>query len=366
MTSRGNFCGERVWVQFGIFLLVTGVLAGCVRPLRGEPPKGTPPPGMVWIPGGKFLMGGPSEEACRAILQEADPGKPCCPLLQSGFEDAQPRHQVEVDGYWMDATEVTNADFQKFIDATGYLTVAERKPRAEDFPGASPEVLVPGSVCFQRPEPSANLRDHRFWWSYQPGASWRHPAGLGSDLAGKDNFPVVLVAYEDAIAYARWAGKRLPTEAEWERAARGGKDGETFSWGNEFRISGKWMANTWQGLFPLEDTAEDGWKGLAPVRQFAANSYGLYDVSGNVWEWCSDWYRPDTYVQDASQGLVRNPQGPKESFDPEEPGQPKRAQRGGSYLCSDQFCARYITGTRGKGEISTGSSHVGFRCVKSP
>jgi formylglycine-generating enzyme required for sulfatase activity len=311
-------------------------------------------------------MGGPSEEACRVMLQEADPNKPCCPLLQAGFEDAQPRHEVEVDGYWIDATEVTNAQFQKFIDATGYITVAERKPRAEDFPGASPEVLVPGSVCFQRPEPGADLRDHRSWWRYVPGASWRHPAGLGSGLNGKGDYPVVHVAYEDATAYAKWAGKRLPTEAEWERAARGGKDGETFPWGENFRPEGKWMANTWQGFFPLEDSGLDGWKGLAPVRQFPANPYGLYDVSGNVWEWCSDWYRPDTYTQDAAQGLIRNPRGPRESFDPEEPDQPKKVHRGGSFLCSDQFCARYITGTRGKGEISTGSSHLGFRCVKDP
>lgn len=358
--------GLRGLIPARFFLLGIVLFSGCSHPLRVHPPEGIPPPRMVWIPGGKFQMGGPSEEACQDVLREADPKKPCCPLLQAGFADAQPRHEVEVDGYWMDETEVTNAQFKKFVEATGYVTVAERKPRAEDFPGALPEVLVPGSVCFQRPAPDADLRDQRSWWKYVPGACWKHPNGPGSDLVGKDLFPVVHVAFEDAAAYAQWAGKRLPTEAEWERAARGGKEGETYPWGDQFRPGGKWMANTWQGIFPLEDSGLDGWKGLAPVGQYPPNPFGLYDISGNVWEWCSDWYRPETYAHDAVKKLVRNPLGPKESFDPEEPDQPKRVHRGGSFLCSDQFCARYITGTRGKGEVSTGSSHLGFRCVMKP
>ena len=352
----------RLWIFVGAMLAV----AGCSRSLRVQAPAGTGPAGMVWIPGGQFLMGGPTDEVCQKVLQAADPGKPCCSLLKSGFTDAQPAHEVEVDGFWMDETEVTNAQFRKFIESTHYVTVAERKPRREDFPGAAEEMLVPGSVCFQAPDHPVPLNDFTAWWRYLPGASWKHPLGPQSDLNGKDEFPVVHVAYEDAVAYAKWAGKRLPTEAEWERAARGGQERETYPWGNEFRPGGKWMANTWQGRFPITDTGEDGSKGIAPIRKYPANPYGLYDLSGNVWEWCSDWYRPDTYVEDAKHGLLRNPQGPKDSFDPEEPGARKRVHRGGSFLCSDQFCSRYILGTRSKGEVSTGTSHLGFRCVKAP
>lgn len=341
-----------------------GVVVSCREPVRAEPPTGEKPEGMVWIPGGKFTMGGPSAEVCRTISAATDPQKPCCPLLASGFEDAQPAHEVEVDGFWMDETEVTNAQFQKFVEATGYVTVAERKPKAEEIPGASAEMLVPGSVVFHATGKPAALDDVRTWWSYVPGAYWKHPSGPGSDLKGRENFPVIHIAYEDAEAYARWGGKRLPTEAEWEKAARGRKSGETYPWGNDFRPMGKWMANTWQGRFPQQDTGDDGWKGIAPVKQYPPNSYGLYDLSGNVWEWCSDWYRPDTYVVDSKKGIVRDPVGPADSFDPEEPGAKKRVHRGGSFLCSDQFCARYILGTRSKGEVSTGTSHLGFRCVK--
>ncbi|MFM8653489.1 MAG: SUMF1/EgtB/PvdO family nonheme iron enzyme, partial [Verrucomicrobiota bacterium] len=211
------------------------LVAGCSEKIRVEKPAGQLPAGMVWIPGGKFSMGGPSAEVCQKLLAQADAGKPCCPLLQAGFADAQPVHEVEVDGFWMDEAEVTNAQFRKFVEATGYVTVAERKPKSEDFPGVPEEALVPGSLCFRRPPPDADLRDHRSWWEYVPGASWQHPTGPGSDLAGKESHPVVHIAFEDAEAYAKWAGKRLPTEAEWERAARGGKEGEVFPWGDEFR-----------------------------------------------------------------------------------------------------------------------------------
>jgi len=345
-----------------LFVLGLGI-AGCSEKMRVEEPEGRPV-GMVWIPAGKFEMGGPSAETCRKILQAVKPGQPGCPMLQDGFTDAQPIHAVEVQGFWMDETEVTNAQFRKFVESTGYVTVAERKPRPEDFPGVPPEALVAGALCFRSPWPGADPRDPRAWWEYVPGACWKHPSGPGSDLAGKDNHPVVQVAHEDAEAFAKWAGKRLPTEAEWERAARGGKEREIYPWGNEFRPAGRWMANTWQGRFPMEDLAEDGWKGLAPVGQFFPNAYGLYDMAGNVWEWCSDWYRPDTYEKNQTKGRIRNPRGPDDSSDPDEPGQKKRSHRGGSYLCSDQFCARYILGTRGKGEISTGTNHLGFRCVK--
>lgn len=356
--------------SFSLFpLVVLGswvAFFGCTRTLRVTPPSGAKPEGMVWIPGGKFIMGGPDEATCRSVLAGTDPKKPCCSLLQSGFADAQPPHEVEVDGFWMDETEVTNEQFRKFVDATRYITVAERQPKKEDFPGAPEALLVPGAVCFRPPSQPVSLGDVRGWWSYVPGACWRNPEGPGSDLKGKDHYPVIHVAYEDAVAFAKWAGKRLPTEAEWERAARGGRPGETYPWGNEFRPKGKWMANTWQGWFPTSDSGDDGWKGIAPVRQYPPNPYGLYDLSGNVWEWCSDWYRADTYSLEAKQGLVRNPQGPGDGFDPEEPEAPKRVHRGGSFLCSDQFCARYILGTRSKGEVSTGTSHLGFRCVKDP
>lgn len=321
---------------------------------------------MVWIPGGEFSMGGPALDPTareRALLRPADP---ICSGLVAGFPDAQPEHRVRVGGFWMDATEVTNAEFEEFIRATGYITVAERKPTAEQYPGADPEMLVPGSVVFTPPDEPIPLTNPLAWWSYVPAANWRHPIGARSDLSGRDRFPVVHVCFEDAQAYCKWAGKRLPTEAEWEFAARGGLDHAEYPWGNEMRPGGRWMANSFQGSFPVRDTGEDGFPGIAPTGSYPANAYGLFDMAGNVWEWCSDWYRPDTYGTRATAGINVAPAGPGDSFDPDEPGVPKRVQRGGSYLCSDQYCARYRIGTRGKGAPDTGSTHVGFRCVKSP
>ena len=203
------------------------------------------------------------------------------------------------------------------------------------------------------------------WWSYVKGANWQHPLGPGSNLQGKENYPVVHIAWEDAMAYAKWAGKRLPTEAEWEFAARAGKAGELYTWGNQFRPDGRWMANIFEGKFPNNDIGSDGFKGIAPVKQFPANTYGLYDIAGNVWEWCSDWYRPDYYQTLAKQGgVIKNPKGPQDSYDPEEPHAKKKVQRGGSFLCTDEYCTRYMVGTRGKGEWRSGSNHIGFRCVK--
>ena len=324
-------------------------------------PAGDPPAGMVWITGGEFSMG--------CADPRGIPNGGTDPMV-----DARPIHRVGIAGFWIDVTEVTNDQFAAFVAATGYVTVAERPPRAEDFPGASLENLVPGSIVFTPPSGPVPLRDesgaaHLRWWAYVPGACWRHPRGPKSDIAGRGMEPVVHVAYEDAEAYARWAGKRLPTEAEWEFAARGGLAGATFPWGEEFRPGGRWMANTWQGRFPGENTAADGFTGVAPVGRFPANGYGLHDVSGNVWEWCSDWYRPDTYARDAGpdgRAVAVDPRGPADSFDPREPGQAKRVHRGGSFLCSDQYCARYIVGTRGKGEVSSSTNHIGFRCVKTP
>jgi formylglycine-generating enzyme len=310
------------------------------------------PAGMAWVPGGEFSMGALDPPA------STDAG-------MHGAVDARPVHRVYVDGFWMDQTDVTNAQFEKFVRATGYVTVAERKPRAEDFPGAPPENLVAGSVVFSPPDHAVALDNHFQWWNYVPGANWRHPLGPQSDIKGKEDYPVVHVAYDDALAYAKWAGERLPTEAEWEFAARGGLSGKTYPWGDEFREHGKWMANTFQGQFPNTDTSDDGYHGISPVKHFAPNAYGLYDMSGNVWQWTSDWYRPDYYARLTAAGTVaRNPQGPNSPYDPSEPQERKRVHRGGSFLCTDQYCSRYVVGTRGKGEVNTGTNHLGFRCVK--
>lgn len=314
-------------------------------------PQNTPE-GMVWIPGGEFSMGADGKANGASMCSS------------STVSDSLPIHRVSVAGFWMDATEVTNAQFEKFVEATGYKTVAEIAPTKEQFPDAPAENLVAGSVVFAPTPKPVRLDNHFQWWAYIPGANWRHPEGPLSDIKGRENFPVVQVAYPDALAYAKWAGKRLPTEAEWEFADRGGLAGKLFPWGDEFAPDGKFMANTWQGVFPVKDSAEDGFAGVAPVRSFPPNRYGLYDMAGNVWEWCSDWYRSDTYERAAAKGLIENPQGPPDSFDPSEPGVAKRVHRGGSFLCTDQYCTRYMAGTRGKGEPDTGTNHLGFRCVK--
>jgi sulfatase modifying factor 1 len=305
-------------------------------------PAGPAPAGMVWIPGGQFWMGG-------------DDGH---------MPDTRPWHRVYVDGYWMDRTEVTNEQFARFVNATGYVTVAERKPRPEDYPTAPPENLIAGSVVFTPPGHPVNLNDRYQWWSYAAGANWRHPEGPATDIRKRMNHPVVHIAYDDAVAYCQWAGKRLPTEAEFEFASRGGLDRKRYVWGDKFMPGGKHMANTFQGRFPDTNTAEDGFTGTAPVGSFPANGYGLVDMAGNVWEWTSDWYRADYYQTLAASGEIAvNPAGPADSFDPGEPGVAKRVQRGGSFLCTDQYCSRYIAGGRGKGEPDTGTSHLGFRTV---
>lgn len=290
--------------------------------------------GMVWIPGGSFEMG------------------------SSEFADTQPIHSVRVDGFWMDAHEVTNAEFARFVTATGYKTVAERPINPNDFPNADPALLKPGSAVFSPPAQPVSLQNPLQWWRYVPGANWRQPHGPGSTT--NPNEPVVQVCYADAVAYAQWAGKRLPTEAEWEFAARGGQKPQTpYYWGSELNPNGKWMANIFQGNFPNADSRADGFAGVAPVGTYAANAYGLYDMEGNVWEWCADYYRPDYYAQ----STTHNPQGPADSYDPQEPGAEKRVQRGGSFLCSDQYCVRYKAGSRGKGEVSSAGDNLGFRCV---
>jgi formylglycine-generating enzyme len=313
---------------------------------------GPAPRGMVWIPGGEFSMG--STESSEGLC--AVPGV---------TRDGLPVHRVQVDGFWMDATEVTNADFAAFVQATGYLTVAERKPRAQDFPGVPESSLVAGSLVFTPPATAVALDDLRQWWRYQAGANWRHPEGPGSSIKDKGDYPVVHVAWADAVAFGQWAGKRLPTEAEWEFAARGGLTGKLYPWGDELLPGDRPQANTWQGRFPVTDSGRDGFKGLAPVARFAANGYGLYDVAGNAWEWTSDWYRDDYYPRLAAAGAVaHNPRGPDTSEDPTEPGVRKRVQRGGSFLCTDEYCSRYMVGTRGKGEPDSSSNHIGMRMVK--
>lgn len=304
-----------------------------------SPVRATAPEGMVWIPEGKFLMGSD----------------------YPAFDDARPIHAVEVDGFFMDATPVTNEQYARFVRATGYVTVAERPLDPSDFPGAPREKLVPGAIVFVAPPHPVPLDDVSQWWKYVPGASWKHPEGPGSSIDARMNHPVVQVAWEDAVAYAKWAGKRLPTEAEWERAARGGLEQMPYVWGKEFRPGGKSMANTFDGSFPDHNTRLDGYAGTSPVKAFPANGYGLYDMAGNVWQWCADWYRPDYYARSPA----KNPLGPEDSYDPSEPGAKKRVQRGGSFLCCDQYCSRYRPGGRGKGAVDTGAGHTGFRCVVS-
>lgn len=305
--------------------------------------------GMVKIPAGEFIMGTPEK---------------------AGRPDESPQHRVKLDAFWMDATEVTNAQFKKFVDATGYVTTAEKKPDWEEMkkqlppgtPAPDESVLVAASLVFTPPAHAVPLNDASQWWSWKKGADWKHPQGIGSDIKGKDNYPVVHVSWDDAMAYCKWAGKRLPTEAEWEWAARGGLADAEYPWGNEDIETGKAKANTWQGTFPSSNTDWDKYYKAAPVRSFAPNGYALYDMAGNVWEWCSDWYRPEYYRQFANTVVV-NPAGPADSYDPMEPGMPKKVVRGGSFLCNASYCKGYRVASRMKTSPDTGLEHTGFRCV---
>ena len=331
--------------------VVMSCTASCSRDGDGSGDANT---GMVWIPGGEFAMGSTD------------------PLART---DEQPVHRVRVRGFWMDATEVTNAQFRAFVQATGYRTVAERpidweelrKQVPEGTPKPPPEKLLPGSLVFAPPAHAVALDDVAQWWSWTTGADWQHPMGPGSSIDGKDDVPVVQVAHEDAVAYCAWVGKQLPTEAEWEFAARGGIDGAVNAWGNEPIDPSR--ANTWQGHFPDVNTTADGFAGVAPVRSFPPNGYGLYDMAGNVWEWCSDRYRPDAYALAVAAagpgGVTVDPQGPAESMDPRNPYAPdSRVHRGGSFLCNDSYCASYRVAARMSCPPDTGMSHVGFRCIR--
>jgi formylglycine-generating enzyme len=306
----------------------------------------SPHDGMVWIPGGTFRMG-----SDRHYPEEA------------------PAHEVRVDGFWMDAHTVTNEEFRRFVDATGYVTLAERPPDPADYPGAKPEMLVPASVVFQKPPRRVGLGDHYNWWGYVAGANWRHPEGPASSLRKRSKHPVVQVACEDAEAYVRWAGKDLPTEAEWEFAARGGLEGAEFVWGDELTPGGRMMANTWQGEFPWKNLATDGFEGTAPVGSFPPNGYGLYDMAGNVWQWTTDWYREHGQIQQSC-CTPHNPRGGDRdaSYDPRLPNIriARKVTKGGSYLCAPNYCRRYRPAARMAQPIDTAICHLGFRCVIRP
>jgi formylglycine-generating enzyme required for sulfatase activity len=290
------------------------------------------------------------------------------------WPDEKPAHRVRLDGFWIDVHEVTNDQFRAFVKATGYVTTAEKEPKLQDvmaqLPLGSPppprENLVPGSLVFTPPAGRVNPDDVSQWWAWTPGASWRHPEGPGSSIEGKDEHPVVHASWDDAVAYARWAGKRLPTEAEWEFAARGGLEGRPYVWGSERPSDTRVHANIWQGEFPHQNSVKDGFARTAPVKSFLPNGYGLHDMAGNVWEWCADWYQRDLYRDRSGRGLVVNPVGPERSDDPTRPFMPMRVQRGGSFLCSDSYCSRYRPSARHGCSPDTGMSHVGFRCVMTP
>lgn len=301
---------------------------------------------MAWIPAGNFLMG-----------------------AEDFYPEERPVHEVGVDGFWMDRHVVTNEQFARFIVATGYVTVAERPLKAADYPGAPPENLVPGALVFRKTDRPVDLKNYAQWWTWVPEASWRCPFGPGSSTDGIEQHPVVHVAYEDAEAYATWVGKELPTEAEWERAARGGLEGKKFTWGDEHFPDGKAMANSWQGEFPWQNLLLDGFPGTSPVASFPPNGYGLFDMAGNVWEWTSDWYVQNHAAEVSSPccGLATNPRvaSSEKSYDPAQPQFhiPRKVVKGGSHLCAPNYCLRYRPAARQPQMIDTGMSHIGFRCI---
>jgi sulfatase modifying factor 1 len=307
--------------------------------------------GMVWIEGGTFMMGADNHQASA---------------------DEYPKHKVTVSGFYIDITEVTNAQFEAFVRETGYITTAEIKPDWEELrkqvPPGTPKphdsMLVAASLIFKpaKGTEKVDLSDYTQWWQWESGADWRYPQGPESNIKGKEDYPVVHISWDDAIAYCKWAGKRLPTEAEWEWAARGGLVDNIYSWGNEAVDKGEAKCNYWQGEFPIYNAGKDGFIGAAPVRSFPSNGYGLYDMAGNVWEWCSDWY--DFYHYKSLTSISINPKGPSRSFDPDEPYAPKRSTRGGSFLCNDSYCSGYRVSRRMKSTPDSGMEHLGFRCVK--
>ena len=313
--------------------------------LAREKPVEPPYPDMVWIPGGTFQMGS-----------------------ERHYPEEAPVHRVTVDGFWMDACPITNASFREFVEVTGHTTFAEIPPNPDDYPGAIPEMMYAGSLVFEKPPVRVDLRDSRQWWSFVRGADWLHPRGSGSNLRGLSRHPVVHVAYSDAEAFATWVGKVLPTEAEWEFAARGGLDGAEYAWGDEMMPGGRHMANTWQGEFPWQNQQLDGWEFTSPVDAFPPNAYGVYDMIGNTWEWTSDWYQPRHPAEKEKACCIpRNPRGglAHQSYDPRDPRTriPRKVLKGGSHLCAPNYCRRYRPAARFPEPIDTSASHVGFRCI---
>ena len=312
------------------------------QPQPGQVARSAPDQ-MVWIPGGEFLMG-----------------------ADSAYPEEGPTHRVRVDGFWMDKFTVTNAEFERFVAETGYVTLAERPANAADYPGAKPDMLAPSSTIFKKPAGPVDMRNHYNWWVYVAGANWRHPRGPASSIRKLADHPVVHVAMEDVEAFARWVGKELPTEAEWEFAARGGLDGAEYVWGDELTPGGKQMANTWQGEFPYRNAMEDGFEYTAPVGSFPPNGYGLYDMAGNVWQWTSDWYQDHGEI-DSPCCTAANPRGGDRdaSWDPRTPDIriPRKVTKGGSHLCAPNYCRRYRPAARMAQPIDTSISHLGFRCI---
>ncbi len=300
---------------------------------------------MIWIGGGTYRMGS-----------------------EKHYPEEAPAHDVTVSGFWIDLTPVTNAEFRKFVDATGYVTLAERPPDLRDYPGAVLEMLRAGSLVFRAPERSVDLSNWANWWTFRFGANWRRPYGPRSSITGLDDHPVVHVAYQDAEAYAAWEGKELPTEAEWEFAARGGLEGADYAWGDEFNPTGRHMANTWQGAFPRKNSAEDGFIRTSPVKAFPPNGYGLYDMIGNVWEWTADWYAGQHAADPTKPCCIpRNPRGGREdaSYNSCQPQIhiPRKVLKGGSHLCAPNYCRRYRPAARHAQPVDTSTCHIGLRCI---
>lgn len=334
----------------GLFFLLTMVWACHTNhDSKQTTYKPTIKDGMALIPAGTLHMGGDNDQA---------------------DSDEFPKHEVKIHSFWMDITEVTNREFQKFVQATGYQTIAERpidwEAMKQSLPPGTPKppdsLLQPGSLVFQATATPVPLDNPARWWTWVIGANWQHPEGPGSSIEDRMDHPVVHIAWEDAAAYAVWAGKRLPTEAEWEWAARGGLKNQIYPWGNEDVNEGEAKANFWQGIFPFQNEEKDGYFGTSPVKSFIPNDYGLHDMAGNVWEWCSDWYRYDFYQSPKAQ--VANTSGPQESFNPDMPFQQEKVMRGGSFLCNDDYCSGYRNARRMKTSPDSGASHIGFRCVK--